>query len=219
MVGMAAVGLAVVIAAGFVFALNRGDEATVSGVQPVAGSTFSVIGGEANQVPAAARVPQSDVSLNIEKIRLGLGAGTAGSTFSVIGGQTNQVPAAARKPAGDPTLNIEKIKLELAGLIGGAGTFSVIGGEANQVPVAARVPASDVSLNIEKYKLELQNAVRSLDIAAQRYEEYAKMLARQHAAEQAKHQAMWDQRFDDMVERFQNQYDGESALTPLQGRF
>jgi hypothetical protein len=136
MVGMAAVGLAVVIAAGFVFALNRGDEATVSGVQPVAGSTFSVIGGE-----------------------------------------------------------------------------------ANQVPVAARVPASDVSLNIEKYKLELQNAVRSLDIAAQRYEEYTKMLARQHAAQQAKHQAMWDQRFDDMVERFQNQYDGESALTPLQGRF
>ena len=31
-------------------------------------------------------------------------------------------------------------------------------------------------------------------------------------------QAIWDQRFDDMKERFQNQYDGGSELTPLHGR-
>jgi hypothetical protein len=30
--------------------------------------------------------------------------------------------------------------------------------------------------------------------------------------------ATWDQRFDDMNERFQNQYDGGSELTPLLGR-
>jgi hypothetical protein len=31
-------------------------------------------------------------------------------------------------------------------------------------------------------------------------------------------QAMWEQRYDDMVERFQHQYNG-GRLTPLQGRF
>jgi hypothetical protein len=29
---------------------------------------------------------------------------------------------------------------------------------------------------------------------------------------------MWEQRYDDMVERFQHQYNG-GRLTPLQGRF
>jgi len=174
---MAAAGLAVVIAAGFVFAFNSGNESPLTAAQPVAGSTFSVIGGEANQVPAAARVPESDVSLNIEKIRLGLGAGVAGTNFSVIGG------------------------------------------EANQVPAAARVPATETTLNIEKYRFELQNAVRGLDIASQRYEEYAGMLANQHAAQMAKQQAMWEQRFDDLVERFENQANGGTGLRPIQGRF
>jgi hypothetical protein len=57
------------------------------------------------------RTPES-VSLNIEKIRLGLGAGTAGGTFSVIGGEANQVPAVVRTPE-SVSLNIEKIRLGL----------------------------------------------------------------------------------------------------------
>jgi len=45
------------------------------------------------------------------------------------------------------------------------------------------------------------------------------MLANQHAAQMAKQQAMWEQRFDDLVERFENQANGGTGLRPIQGRF
>ena len=93
--GIAAAALAVVIAAGFVFAVNQGNDATRSAVQSEpSGPAQAAAERHADRVAAQAQA-ESHPGFNIEKTKMEL---------------ANQVAAVNEHPG----LNIEKTKMELA---------------------------------------------------------------------------------------------------------
>jgi hypothetical protein len=144
LVGAAAAGLAVVIAIGF-------------GIAAITGSDV---------VPGRPRPTASEVQV-------------AATRFPVIGGETNQVPAAAQS------------------LLGG-GTFPVFGGASTQVPAAAQSPLSDNGVAQSQWLTD--------------YQEYVDSLADRAQTEHSKQQAMWEQRYNDLVERFQNRYNAGNVI-------
>jgi hypothetical protein len=96
--GIAATALAVVIAAGFVFAINQGNDVTVSDAQTLAAQHVAVGNAELNRLNelAATVEAESHPAFNIEKTKMEL---------------ASQVAAVNEHPG----LNIEKTKMELAG--------------------------------------------------------------------------------------------------------
>jgi general stress protein YciG len=98
-VGMAAGGLAAVIAVGFVFAVNQGNDATNPVVQPAHPMVSDAHRAKAELLAERELARSTSPGANIEKYRLEQ-AGATGGTQS-------------------PGANIEKYRLEQAGATGG----------------------------------------------------------------------------------------------------
>jgi hypothetical protein len=135
--GIAAAALAIVIAAGFVFAINQGNEVTGSGVNELSGPAEI----------AAAR--------HAERVRL-LGAAALAATRPDGAAELARLNelAAQVQAESHPASNIEKTKMELAAqaAVRPAGSAEL----ARLNELAAQVQAeSHPAFNIEKAKMEL----------------------------------------------------------------
>jgi hypothetical protein len=80
----------------------------------------------------------------------------------------------------------------------GRGAFPVFGGASTQVPEVAQSQLSNT------------DAVGNQWLAD--YQEYADFLAERAQPEHSKQQAMWEQRYDDLVERFQGRYEAGNRI-------
>ena len=96
LLGVAAVGLAAVIALGFVFAFNQGNEATSSGVQPAHPMVVDAHRAKTEVLADRALARSTSPGANIERFRLEQ-AGVTSTTES-------------------PGANIERFRLEQAGV-------------------------------------------------------------------------------------------------------
>ena len=145
--GIAATALAVVIAAGFVFAINQGNEVTGS-AEP--SGPAQAAERHADRVGAQAQA-ESHPGFNIEKTKMEL---------------ANQVAAVNEHPG----LNIEKTKMELASQVAAVNEYPGLNPERTKMELAG--PVSVVSeypgLNPEKARMEmLYRQARRADLRAE----------------------------------------------------
>lgn len=147
-VGLAAAGLAAVIALGFVFASNQGNEAT--------------------QSAADVRVSQAEKNAWDSRVEF-------------LTGQY------AMRQASQPSVNIEKYRLETAGLIGGI-TPSV----SPEAYKALQQQSGQGQVN-PRILVTVPSAVFSPE------------LARLQQVNASRLQQMWDQRYQDLIDRFEHQ--------------
>jgi len=148
-VGLAAAGLAAVIALGFVFASNQGNEVTAG----------DVVISQASDAAWNSRIE-----------------------FLTRQHQMRQ--------ASQPTVNIELHKLQTAGLVGGADAISP-------------------SVSPEAYKALQQSGTAGINVpqilSAVPAPVFSPEAARLQQANVSRLQEMWSQRYQDLVDRFENQ--------------
>jgi hypothetical protein len=201
--GVIAAGLAVAIAVGIVVAVNQGPETVVPAVRSETAS------------PSFRWQDRSDFMQEQYADALA-GSTQAASIGGAIGGLEFAVQNAER------ALNIADQQLE-AYLKLHAGPGTVDGSDIRfkgleellTQPAPAVLDGSDVRLqNLEEL---LSRPVPAIEDASDvRFKGMEELLTDRAHAEQ---QAMWEQRYDDMVERFENQSNGGNGLSPLQGRY
>jgi len=136
--GIAAATLAVVIAAGFVFAVNQGNEATVSDAQTRAAQIADARYDEMVRLNEAAAQAKLRPNPNAEIDRL------------------NEL-AATLKAESHPAFNIEKTKMELAGQVSAVNEHPALNIEKTKMELAGQVAAVNEypGLNPEKTRMEM----------------------------------------------------------------
>ena len=197
--GVVAAGLAVAIAIGIVVAVNQGPDTVVPGVQSeTASANF-------NWQDRSDFMQQQYAKALAESQATSIGATIAGLEFAVQNAERalniadQQLEAYLKLHAGPNTFDGSDARFTgLEGLLIRPGT----------------VDGSDVRFNgMEGLLTHPVPAIQ--DASDVRFKGLEELLTDRAQAEQ---QAMWDQRYDDMVERFENQANEGTGLRPLQGR-
>jgi hypothetical protein len=200
--GVTAAGLAVVIAIGIVIAVNQGSETTFSGVRPeIASADFSwqrrTEFMEEQYAKALAGAQTASIGATIDGLEFAVQ--NAERALNIT---DQQLEAYLKRHAGSGTADGSDVRLEKME-------------ELLTSPAPAVLDGSDVRLqSLEELLTRPVPAIQ--DASDVRFKGMEELLTDRAHAEQ---QAMWEQRYDDMVERFAAESNGSTGLRPLQGQY
>ncbi len=118
--------------------------------------------------------------------------------------QGNEVASVGVGPvAGHPAVNIERTKMDLAGQLAVHPATNI---ERTKMDLAGQLATvTSPGANPEAYKMGLVGVRTPQEISAERHQTRVEMLDQAWLAQQA----IWDQRYQDMVDRFENQSNSE----------